>query len=181
MMVEMIRVDLITTSNWRCICLLSCLLITHIWSFQIRHSSPWQYSLRKDENSAHNPAYKYPTFIEQQQQSSKHSKHPILQLSSTSEEQNSSGELTEYETFEAANGLLSATDTAERSVEITSEIENSFMQYALSIILGRALPDARDGLKPVHRRILYAMNGLNLNEDSSYRKCARVVGEVLGK
>ncbi|KAK1736801.1 DNA gyrase subunit A [Skeletonema marinoi] len=55
------------------------------------------------------------------------------------------------------------------------------MQYALSIILGRALPDARDGMKPVHRRILYAMNGLGLNPSSSYRKCARVVGEVLGK
>jgi DNA gyrase subunit A len=55
------------------------------------------------------------------------------------------------------------------------------MQYALSIILGRALPDARDGLKPVHRRILYAMNGLGLSPNSSYRKCARVVGEVLGK
>jgi len=55
------------------------------------------------------------------------------------------------------------------------------MQYALSIILGRALPDARDGLKPVHRRILFAMNGLNLGPGGSYRKCARVVGEVLGK
>ena len=55
------------------------------------------------------------------------------------------------------------------------------MQYALSIILGRALPDARDGLKPVHRRILFAMNGLSLGPGGSYRKCARVVGEVLGK
>ena len=55
------------------------------------------------------------------------------------------------------------------------------MQYALSIILGRALPDARDGMKPVHRRILYAMNGLGLGPGGSHRKCARVVGEVLGK
>lgn len=55
------------------------------------------------------------------------------------------------------------------------------MQYALSIILGRALPDARDGLKPVHRRILYAMNGLGLGPGGPHRKCARVVGEVLGK
>jgi DNA gyrase subunit A len=66
-------------------------------------------------------------------------------------------------------------------VELTSELGSSFMQYAMSIILGRALPDARDGLKPVHRRILYAMHGLGLQPDSSYRKCARVVGEVLGK
>jgi DNA gyrase subunit A len=89
------------------------------------------------------------------------------------------GELTEAEQFEAANELLSTSPPT--SIELNSEIENSFMQYALSIILGRALPDARDGLKPVHRRILFAMSGLNLNPGSGYRKCARVVGEVLGK
>jgi len=55
------------------------------------------------------------------------------------------------------------------------------MKYAMSTILGRALPDARDGLKPVHRRILYAMRELRLMPGSQYRKCARVVGEVLGK
>lgn len=87
------------------------------------------------------------------------------------------GELTEAEQFQAANEIL----TAAPSIELPNEIENSFMQYALSIILGRALPDARDGLKPVHRRILYAMSGLNLTPNSGYRKCARVVGEVLGK
>ena len=58
---------------------------------------------------------------------------------------------------------------------------DSFMKYALSTILGRALPDARDGLKPVHRRILFAMRELKLEPSSQYRKCARVVGEVLGK
>ena len=57
----------------------------------------------------------------------------------------------------------------------------AFMKYALSTILGRALPDARDGLKPVHRRILFAMRELKLEPSSQYRKCARVVGEVLGK
>ncbi|KAI2491490.1 DNA Topoisomerase IV [Fragilaria crotonensis] len=66
-------------------------------------------------------------------------------------------------------------------IEIQKEIEQSFLQYALSIILGRALPDARDGLKPVHRRILFAMNELKLDASSPHRKCARVVGEVLGK
>ena len=66
-------------------------------------------------------------------------------------------------------------------IEIQTEIEQSFLQYALSIILGRALPDARDGLKPVHRRILFAMNELKLEASSPHRKCARVVGEVLGK
>jgi hypothetical protein len=87
------------------------------------------------------------------------------------------GQMTSAEEFDAANEMLKLNS----SVELPSEIENSFMQYALSIILGRALPDARDGLKPVHRRILYAMNGLNLTPGSGYRKCARVVGEVLGK
>jgi len=66
-------------------------------------------------------------------------------------------------------------------IELNSELSTSFMQYAMSTILGRALPDARDGLKPVHRRILFAMHVLNLQPESSYRKCARVVGEVLGK
>ncbi|CAM9466525.1 unnamed protein product [Ascophyllum nodosum] len=66
-------------------------------------------------------------------------------------------------------------------VGLEEEIQSSFLQYAMSTILGRALPDVRDGLKPVHRRILYAMHGLGLNPESSHRKCARVVGEVLGK
>ena len=67
------------------------------------------------------------------------------------------------------------------AIQLENEVQSSFMQYAMSIILGRALPDIRDGMKPVHRRILYAMSGLNLSPTSSHRKCARVVGEVLGK
>jgi DNA gyrase subunit A len=67
------------------------------------------------------------------------------------------------------------------SIQLQTEVANSFMQYALSIIMGRAIPDARDGLKPVHRRILYAMDGLSLAPTGGHRKCARVVGEVLGK
>jgi len=84
----------------------------------------------------------------------------------------------------ATEAILANTLVAQQvkqSIDLPEEISNSFMQYALSIILGRALPDGRDGLKPVHRRILYAMNGLNLSPSSSHRKCARVVGEVLGK
>ncbi len=61
------------------------------------------------------------------------------------------------------------------------EMQQSYLEYAMSVIVGRALPDARDGLKPVHRRILYAMNELGLTPDRPFRKCARVVGEVLGK
>ena len=67
------------------------------------------------------------------------------------------------------------------SIDLNEELKTSFMSYAMSTILSRALPDARDGLKPVHRRVLYAMQCLNLTPESSYRKCARVVGEVLGK
>lgn len=65
--------------------------------------------------------------------------------------------------------------------EMKTEIRDSFMAYAMSTILSRALPDARDGLKPVHRRVLYAMHALRLTPDSPFRKCARIVGEVLGK
>jgi DNA gyrase subunit A len=62
-----------------------------------------------------------------------------------------------------------------------NEMSQSYLEYAMSVIVGRALPDARDGLKPVHRRILYAMHELGLTPDRPFRKCARVVGEVLGK
>lgn len=62
-----------------------------------------------------------------------------------------------------------------------TEMERSYLEYAMSVIVGRALPDVRDGLKPVHRRILYAMYELGLTPDRPYRKCARVVGDVLGK
>ena len=59
--------------------------------------------------------------------------------------------------------------------------KKSYIDYAMSVIVGRALPDVRDGLKPVHRRILYSMNELNLTPDKPYRKSARIVGDVLGK
>ena len=65
--------------------------------------------------------------------------------------------------------------------DLRNEMSRSYMEYAMSVIVGRALPDARDGLKPVHRRILYAMYELGLTAERPYRKCARVVGEVLGK
>ncbi|MFQ3679138.1 MAG: DNA topoisomerase (ATP-hydrolyzing) [Pseudanabaenaceae cyanobacterium] len=66
-------------------------------------------------------------------------------------------------------------------VSLQAEMQRSYLEYAMSVIVGRALPDARDGLKPVHRRILYAMLELGLRPDRPYRKCARVVGDVLGK
>jgi DNA gyrase subunit A len=66
-------------------------------------------------------------------------------------------------------------------VNIEDEMKKSYMDYAMSVIIGRALPDARDGLKPVHRRILYAMNELNNDWDKPYKKSARIVGDVIGK
>lgn len=74
-------------------------------------------------------------------------------------------------------------DLAARHVdqELWKEVSGSYLSYAMSVIVGRALPDARDGLKPVHRRILYAMHELGLAPNKPFRKCARVVGEVLGK
>src|SRR5688500_14424613 len=69
----------------------------------------------------------------------------------------------------------------ELPVSIQDEMRTSYLDYAMSVIVGRAIPDVRDGLKPVHRRILYAMRGLNLTPTVAYRKCALVVGEVLGK
>lgn len=66
-------------------------------------------------------------------------------------------------------------------VEIEEEMKSSYIDYAMSVIVGRALPDARDGLKPVHRRILYAMHDMGMSPDKPYKKCARIVGEVLGK
>ncbi len=66
-------------------------------------------------------------------------------------------------------------------INIEESIKGSYLDYSMSVIVGRALPDARDGLKPVHRRILYAMNELNLTHRASYKKSARIVGDVIGK
>ncbi|MGW3420804.1 DNA gyrase/topoisomerase IV subunit A [Streptomyces phaeochromogenes] len=66
-------------------------------------------------------------------------------------------------------------------IDVVDEMQGSFLEYAYSVIYSRALPDARDGLKPVHRRIVYQMNEMGLRPDRGYVKCARVVGEVMGK
>ena len=66
-------------------------------------------------------------------------------------------------------------------IDINNEMKKCYIDYAMSVIVGRALPDVRDGLKPVHRRILYSMQELGLTPEKGYRKCARIVGEVLGK
>src|SRR3990172_1583632 len=66
-------------------------------------------------------------------------------------------------------------------VNIEDEMRQSYMDYAMSVIIGRALPDVRDGLKPVHRRILYAMHDLGNEWNKGHKKSARIVGEVIGK
>jgi len=68
-----------------------------------------------------------------------------------------------------------------REINISHEMRTSFLDYAMSVIVSRALPDVRDGLKPVHRRVLYAMNDLGITADKAYKKSARIVGEVIGK
>ena len=68
-----------------------------------------------------------------------------------------------------------------KDVSISSEIKQSFLSYAMSVIVQRALPDVKDGLKPVHRRILYGMNELGMYSNKPYKKCARITGEVMGK
>ncbi len=72
-------------------------------------------------------------------------------------------------------------DSEIEQIPIQDSISNSYLDYSMSVIIGRALPDARDGLKPVHRRILYAMNELNLTHRANYKKSARIVGDVIGK
>ena len=66
-------------------------------------------------------------------------------------------------------------------VNIEDEVKESYLNYAMSVIVSRALPDVRDGLKPVHRRILYAMSEMGLRHDRTYKKAGRIVGDVLGK
>src|SRR4029077_10325499 len=65
-------------------------------------------------------------------------------------------------------------------VNIEDEMKRSYMDYAMSVIIGRALPDVRDGLKPAHRRVLYAMRQMGLASNRAYRKCPKIVGEVIG-
>src|SRR5881409_672050 len=77
-----------------------------------------------------------------------------------------------------SSDVISGGNIEPRGLE--EEMRSSYLDYAMSVIVGRALPDVRDGLKPVHRRVLYAMNELGLNPTRPYSKCAKIVGEVMG-
>ncbi|KAL0916129.1 hypothetical protein M5K25_013613 [Dendrobium thyrsiflorum] len=110
---------------------------------------------------------------------------PVLKARRRDQEETKEGKVEE----EGGNGTLLVKDSSGRGVwdgkivatELHKEAKEAYMAYAMSVLLGRALPDVRDGLKPVHRRILYAMHELGLSSRKPFRKCARVVGEVLGK
>src|SRR5579862_4578131 len=85
---------------------------------------------------------------------------------------------------ERANQLVPSADKHSKTVldqSVENEMETSYLQYSMSVIVARALPDVRDGLKPVHRRILYVMDKGNLGPQSKYTKSAQIVGEVMGK
>src|SRR4051794_17931384 len=79
----------------------------------------------------------------------------------------------------ATSDLISGGNIEPRGLE--EEMRSSYLDYAMSVIVGRALPDVRDGLKPVHRRVLYSMNETGLQPTRPYAKCARIVGDVMGK
>src|SRR5512138_1963019 len=68
-----------------------------------------------------------------------------------------------------------------QSVDLDNQMRTAYLDYAMSVIVARALPDSRDGLKPVHRRILFAMHDMGIRSNTAYKKSARIVGEVLGK
>ena len=97
-----------------------------------------------------------------------------------SEENEETNEESSEETSQESQDLFN-NNQGVHNAPIVSEMENSYLEYAMSVIVSRALPDVRDGLKPVHRRILYAMHELGLRSSSSFRKSAAVVGEVMAK
>ena len=85
---------------------------------------------------------------------------------------------------ERSKGVLPSITQHSKTVldhSVENEMETSYLQYSMSVIVARALPDVRDGLKPVHRRILYVMDKNNLRSSSKYTKSAQIVGEVMGK
>jgi DNA gyrase subunit A len=84
------------------------------------------------------------------------------------------------ESLDEVNNSMNENETV-ILIDVMDEMKNSYMDYAMSVIVSRALPDVRDGLKPVHRRILYAMNDVGFTHDKQHRKSARIVGEVIGK
>jgi len=94
-------------------------------------------------------------------------------------------EETKEESKDQENNEVKESDTVHhggvKEIDLSKEMKTSFLNYAMSVIVSRAIPDVRDGMKPVHRRILYAMNDLGMHSDKQFKKSARIVGEVMGK
>lgn len=94
-------------------------------------------------------------------------------------------EETKEESKDQENNEVKESDTVHhggvKEIDLSKEMKTSFLNYAMSVIVSRAIPDVRDGMKPVHRRILYAMNDLGMHSDKPFKKSARIVGEVMGK
>ncbi len=106
----------------------------------------------------------------------------ITQAQEVAEKLEESGEVNSEEVNQSLIGTIENTKYGKlKYISIKSEMEKSYLDYAMSVIVSRALPDVRDGLKPVHRRILYSMHKSGIHYSSSYKKSARIVGDVLGK
>ncbi|OYD26500.1 DNA gyrase subunit A [Mycoplasma testudineum] len=99
----------------------------------------------------------------------------------TEVESNDEKNPTEREEYQVSSQILEEEQMGLKPMYISNEMQNSFLEYAMSVIVSRALPDARDGLKPVHRRILYGMHEIGVTNSSAHKKSARIVGDVLGK
>src|SRR3990167_9379921 len=100
----------------------------------------------------------------------------------TSEEDSEESNGMEIETLEKIDiNLKDLGEDRTVNAEISTEMQKSYIDYAMSVIVSRALPSVEDGLKPVHRRILYAMHELGLKPSSQTKKCARIVGDIIGK
>ena len=119
-------------------------------------------------------------------------KEKDLEKDLSSEEENSYNDENEDKSIEVVNSDEEITYTPDevieghhcgyvREVDLAQTMRTSFLDYAMSVIVSRAIPDVRDGMKPVHRRILYGMNELGVYSDKPYKKSARIVGDVMGK
>lgn len=122
------------------------------------------------------------TAQEQKQEEIKKEVADINEAEAVAEKLEESGEINSEEVNQSLIGTIEDTKFGKlRYISIKSEMEKSYLDYAMSVIVSRALPDVRDGLKPVHRRILYSMHRSGIHHRSSYKKSARIVGDVLGK
>ncbi|MCP4347602.1 MAG: DNA gyrase subunit A, partial [Desulfobacterales bacterium] len=120
-------------------------------------------------------------FINDDEEDKKYEVHEEEVKTVFDEEQSESKGKKQKEIVEVTSQVIEEATDSLTPIYISTEMRTSFLEYAMSVIVSRALPDARDGLKPVHRRIIYAMSELGLESSKPHKKSARIVGEVLGK